>query len=71
MTSEEAVQRATGKATAQCRGCERWIVRLEAGWVDVNGFFACVKGPLPPAGKPFETCVVHQPMPEGLRGAPS
>jgi hypothetical protein len=52
--------RALDKATATCRHCGRWIVRLESGcWVDSDGWTACVKGP-----------VLHLPMPDGLKGAP-
>jgi hypothetical protein len=73
VTSEEAYQRSLGKATAMCRHCERWIVRLDSGiWIDADGFGVCVKACLgsimSSTGADF---VVHAPMPDGLRGAPS
>jgi hypothetical protein len=71
VNGEEAHQRALGRATAQCRGCARWIVKLDEGWIDAAGVFACVKAPLPQPGEPWQSCVLHQPMPDGLRGAPS
>jgi hypothetical protein len=61
---------ATGD-TAACRHCGCTIERIAAGWVDEAGFFACVKAPLESvgSGKPAGF-VQHEPMPEGLRGAP-
>lgn len=58
--------------TANCRGCGTGIRRGPTGlWQDVNGIVVCAKPRLEDIGhgEPPDY-VYHQPMPEGLRGAP-
>lgn len=51
---------------ATCRGCEKRIEQRAGHWMDPEtGIMACIKAPA--AGVP---AVLHQPMPEGLAGAP-
>lgn len=60
----------TGRA-ATCRHCGTAIESSPAGWADPQGVFACVTAPMAPAGRGKPPGVVpHEPMPEGLRGAP-
>lgn len=50
-----------------CRHCGEQLTQTGNGvWTDFAGFPGCVKGALAPLSGP----VLHQPMPEGLRGSP-
>jgi len=56
---------------ASCRGCGTGIALLAGYWADVNGLTVCVKARLEDIGHgELPDYVFHQPMPEGLRGAP-
>lgn len=50
---------------ATCRHCGQRIEQISAGWVNEAGWFACAKAP-----SILDRQVLHEPMPEGLRGAP-
>jgi hypothetical protein len=52
--------------TANCRGCGTGIRRGPSGfWQDVNGVTVCFRQ------RPGDSSYVfHEPMPEGMRGAP-
>lgn len=58
--------------TASCRGCGKGIRRGPTQlWEDADGIVVCVKARLEDigfGGRP--DYVYHQPMPEGMRGAP-
>lgn len=53
-------------AQAACRGCAAALWRSAGGWEDADGGLWCIM-PLPGSGA---APVRHQPMPDGLRGAP-
>lgn len=55
--------------TAKCRHCRADIEQLPNKlWADAKGLMVCVKAPTPI--QPGYQGVVHQPMPDGLEGAP-
>ena len=59
----------SGDSAAECRHCGKRLERIDAGWVDGAGFFACVEGGLPGSGP--RGPVLHDPMPAGPRGSAS
>ncbi len=82
MTPDEWETRPRGpipeKRRAKCRHCGRAIFIIQAGWTDTDGLLACIKGALKrpdypgqPGGAIARRAVLHEPMPEGLVGAPS
>lgn len=56
---------------ATCRGCDEPLWRAGDWWADRHGVTVCVKLSMDDIGRgelpPF---VFHEPMPDGLRGAP-
>jgi len=56
----------TGIQVADCRHCERLITRILPGiyWLDKHGFTSCVK-----AVSIYVSPVLHEPVPNGMRGA--
>jgi hypothetical protein len=57
--------------TANCRGCGTGILLRAGYWQDVYGIAVCVKARLEDTGQGERPdYVFHEPMPEGLRGAP-
>jgi hypothetical protein len=59
---------------ALCRHCgaKVWESSELQLWADADGFTVCMKAPLPPRGDKtgLPDYVFHQPMPDGMRGAP-
>lgn len=58
---------------ASCRHCGALLTKLRLGhWMDPNGIMVCVKAPLSSIGQGrVPNWLLHEPMPAGLRGAPS
>lgn len=56
---------------ALCQGCDQPLWRAGDNWADGRGILVCIKAQIEDTGH-GETpdYVFHQPMPDGLRGAP-
>jgi hypothetical protein len=59
-----------GEPEAKCRGCAQPLWQGPRGWEDYLGIYVCVKLRLEDVGSGPPNYVFHEPMPEGLRGAP-
>jgi hypothetical protein len=57
---------------AKCRGCQKGLWARGENWADGDGIEVCVKVPLEAIGHGERPgYVLHEPMPEGLRGSPA
>jgi hypothetical protein len=71
MTAQWFPDAGADAAEALCRHCGHALWQRSYGWADWNGMVVCVKAQLSAIGHgPAPQYVVHEPMPEGTRGAP-